>query len=72
MDTERELHQWVTGIRIAKNGRQLFDNYRAIEEEITHADIDILTSKRYSVNSPNTLQVRYSEEILTLYAKVSF
>lgn len=57
VDTERELHQWVTGIRIAKNGRQLFDNYRAIEEEITHADIDLLTSKRYSVNSPNSLQI---------------
>ena len=58
VDTERELHQWVTGIRIAKNGRQLYDNYRAIEEEITHADIDILTSKRYSVNSPNTLAIK--------------
>ena len=58
VDTERELHQWVTGIRIAKNGRQLYDNYRAIEEEITHADIDILTSKRFSVNSPNTLQIK--------------
>lgn len=45
----------MTGIRIAKNGRQLYDNYRAIEEEITHADIDILTSKRFSVNSPNGL-----------------
>ena len=58
VDTERELHQWVTGIRIAKNGRQLYENYRSIEEEITHADIDILTSKRYSVNSPNTLQIK--------------
>ena len=58
VDTERELHQWVTGIRIAKSGRQLYDNYRAIEEEITHADIDILTSKRYSVNSPNTLAIK--------------
>ena len=62
VDTERELHQWVTGIRIAKNGRQLFDNYRAIEEEITHADIDILTSKRYSVNSPNTLQIKQQHQ----------
>ncbi len=58
VDTERELHQWVTGIRIAKNGRQMYDNYRSIEEEITHADIDILTSKRYSVNSPNSLPVQ--------------
>ena len=57
VDSERELHQWVTGIRIAKSGKQVFDNYRAIEEEITHADIDILTSKRFSVNSPNSLQI---------------
>ncbi len=56
-DTEKELHQWVTGIRVAKNGKQLYGNYRGIEDEITHADIDILTSKRYSVNSPNTLQI---------------
>lgn len=60
VDTERELHQWVTGIRIAKNGRQLYKNYRGIEEEITHADIDILTSKRFSGVTnipPNTLQI---------------
>jgi len=60
VDTERELHQWVTGIRIAKNGKQLFENYRGIEEEITHAEIDILTSKRFSGVTkipPNTLQI---------------
>lgn len=61
VDTEKELHQWVTGIRVAKNGRQLYANYRGIEEEITHADIDILTSKRFSVNSPNTLQINGSK-----------
>jgi hypothetical protein len=60
VDTEKELHQWVTGIRIAKNGKQMYDNYRAIEEEITHADIDILTSKRFSVNAPNSLQINKS------------
>jgi amyloid beta A4 precursor protein-binding family B protein 1-interacting protein len=57
VDTQKELHQWVTGIRIAKNGRNLFDNYRGIVEEITHADIDILTSKRFSVNSTNGLKI---------------
>jgi hypothetical protein len=63
VDTERELHQWVTGIRVAKSGRQLYENYRCIEEEITHADIDILTSKRFSgVNNvpPNTLAIMTS------------
>ena len=54
VESERELHQWVTAIRIAKNGKGLYDNYRGIEEEITHADIDILTSKRFSVNSPSS------------------
>jgi len=57
VETQRELHQWVTGVRIAKNGTNLFDNYRGIVEEITHADIDILTSKRFSVNSTNGLQI---------------
>ena len=58
-----EMHQWVTGIRVAKSGKQLFTNYRAIEEEITHADIDILTSKRFSVNSPpNSLAINQSGE----------
>ena len=59
-----EMHQWVTGIRVAKSGKQLFTNYRAIEEEITHADIDILTSKRFSVNSPpNSLAINQSGEL---------
>eukprot|EP00092_Neocalanus_flemingeri_P013113 GFUD01014130.1.p1 GENE.GFUD01014130.1~~GFUD01014130.1.p1 ORF type:complete len:1210 (-),score=255.87 GFUD01014130.1:166-3795(-) len=57
VDTQKELHQWVTGIRIAKNGKNLFDNYRGIVEEITHADIDILTSKRFSVNSTSGLKI---------------
>jgi len=56
VDTQKELHEWVTGIRIAKNGRHLFDNYRGIVEEITHADIDILTSKRFSINSSTGLK----------------
>ena len=57
VETQRELHQWVTGIRIAKNGKSLYENYRGIVEEITHADIDILTSKRFSVNSSNGLHI---------------
>jgi len=62
VDTEMEMHQWVTGIRVAKNGKQLFSNYRSIEEEITHADIDILTSKRFSVNSPpNSLPIQQAK-----------
>ena len=45
VDTQKELHEWVTGIRIAKNLLYLFDNYRGVLVEITHADIGILTSK---------------------------
>lgn len=60
VDTQRELHQWVTAIRIAKNGRNLFDNYRGIVEEMTHVDIDILTSKRFSVNSTSGLHIPQS------------
>ena len=48
MESEKELHKWVTAIRVAKNGRNLYNNYRSIVEEIAHADIDILTSKRFS------------------------
>merc|ERR1719319_1657502 len=55
VDTQRELHQWVTGIRIAKNGSHLFENYRGYVEEIAHADIDILSSQRFSVNSSTGL-----------------
>jgi len=62
VDSQKELHQWVTGIRIAKNGSHLFDNYRGIVDEITHADIDILTSKRFSVNSPNDLKMLTNSE----------
>ena len=51
VDTQRELHQWVTGIRVAKNGRALYANYRALADEITHADLDLLVGKRGSVNS---------------------
>ena len=48
VESEKELHKWVTAIRVAKNGRNLYNNYRSIVEEIAHADIDILTSKRFS------------------------
>ena len=48
VESEQELHKWVTAIRIAKNGRHLYTNYRSVVEEIAHADIDILTSKRFS------------------------
>ena len=51
VDTQKEMHQWVTGIRMAKNGKVLHDNYRSLVEEITHADLDMLVGKRGSTNS---------------------
>ena len=51
VDSQKELHQWVTGIRMAKNGKNLHDNYRGLVDEMTHADIDILVGKRGSTNS---------------------
>ena len=51
VDSQKELHQWVTGIRMAKNGKPLHENYRGLVDEMTHADIDILVGKRGSTNS---------------------
>ena len=55
-DTEQELNKWVTGIRVAKYGKQLFTNYRGIVEEMAHDDLDQLASSRFSAD-PITLAV---------------
>lgn len=47
-----DLNKWVTGIRLAKHGRQLYENFRGIIEEMAHDDIDRLASARNSVNTP--------------------
>jgi hypothetical protein len=47
-DSELELNKWVTGIRLAKYGRTLYENYRSIIEEMAHEDIDRLASARLS------------------------
>ena len=49
-DTEQELNKWVTGIRVAKYGKQLFTNYRGIVEEMAHDDLDQLASSRFSAD----------------------
>ena len=33
VDTQKEMHQWVTGIRMAKSGITLHDNYRGMVDE---------------------------------------
>ena len=45
-DSERELRLWTTGIRIAKYGRQLKDNYDNIMRDIVEADLDSLANRR--------------------------
>ena len=57
-DTEQELNKWVTGIRVAKYGKQLYDNYRGIVEEMAHDDLDQLASSRFStdLNQPTPNQ----------------
>ncbi|XP_066948787.1 abnormal cell migration protein 10-like isoform X2 [Macrobrachium rosenbergii] len=42
----RTLAQWVMGIRIAKSGRRLLENYRALVEDLAQEDIDMLASSR--------------------------
>ena len=45
------MNKWVTGIRIAKYGKTLYENYRGIIEQIAHDDIDqIAASSRLSVH----------------------
>ena len=57
-NTEAELNKWVTGVRLAKYGGTLYENYRAIVEEIAHEDIDRLASARLSVNSNGQVRIR--------------
>ena len=54
-ETEGELNKWVTGIRIAKYGKTLYENYRGIIEQMAHDDIDqIAASSRLSVHDPKS------------------
>ena len=50
-DTEAELNKWVTGIRVAKYGKGLYDNFRGIVEEMAHDDLDELASSRFSADA---------------------
>lgn len=40
------LQRWMVGIRVAKYGRQLLDNYRALLEELAQEDLDKLAHAR--------------------------
>ncbi|XP_046444675.1 abnormal cell migration protein 10-like isoform X3 [Daphnia pulex] len=45
-EDERTMARWVMGIRIAKHGRALMDNYRALVEELAQEDLDQLANAR--------------------------
>lgn len=62
-DSELELNKWVTGIRLAKYGKGLYDNYRKIIEDIAHEDIDRLASARLSVNSTKSTSSSQEDQI---------
>ena len=54
-DDERTLHRWMVGIRIAKSGRKLLDNYRALVEElaqVSHSLPQSLGIESYSGRIP--------------------
>ncbi|XP_014481602.1 PREDICTED: amyloid beta A4 precursor protein-binding family B member 1-interacting protein isoform X1 [Dinoponera quadriceps] len=40
------LERWMVGIRVAKYGRQLMDNYRALVDELAQEDLDLLAHAR--------------------------
>ncbi|XP_015173825.1 PREDICTED: ras-associated and pleckstrin homology domains-containing protein 1-like isoform X1 [Polistes dominula] len=40
------LERWMVGIRLAKYGRQLMDNYRLVMDEIAQEDLDLLAHAR--------------------------
>ncbi|XP_071450983.1 abnormal cell migration protein 10 isoform X2 [Hetaerina americana] len=40
------LARWITGIRIAKHGRRILDNYRILVDELAQEDLDALAHAR--------------------------
>ena len=45
-EDERTLAQWMMGIRIAKHGKALMDNYRSLIDELAQEDLDQLANAR--------------------------
>lgn len=42
----QSLEKWMIGMRIAKYGKQLMDNYRSLTDELAQEDLDILANAR--------------------------
>jgi len=70
-DSDEDLNKWVTGIRIAKYGRVLYENFRTIIEENVHDDIDLLASARLSVGSNGQSGQQKMHHYVTLADQVS-
>ncbi|XP_050451244.1 amyloid beta A4 precursor protein-binding family B member 1-interacting protein isoform X2 [Cataglyphis hispanica] len=68
------LERWMIGIRVAKYGRQLMENYRALVDELAQEDLDLLAHARScSVSSiatpPNQTQYNTTNENARQFAE---
>nr|XP_023013996.1 ras-associated and pleckstrin homology domains-containing protein 1 isoform X2 [Leptinotarsa decemlineata] len=45
-EDQKTLEKWLVGMRIAKFGKQLMDNYRSLIDELEREDLDILAHAR--------------------------
>ncbi|XP_063932159.1 amyloid beta A4 precursor protein-binding family B member 1-interacting protein-like isoform X2 [Zophobas morio] len=45
-EDQQSLERWMVGMRIAKYGKQLVDNYRALMDELAQEDLDMLAHAR--------------------------
>jgi len=68
------LERWMVGIRVAKYGRQLMENYRALVDELAQEDLDLLAHARScSVSSiatpPNQTQYNTTNDNARQFAE---
>ncbi|KOX75076.1 Ras-associated and pleckstrin homology domains-containing protein 1 [Melipona quadrifasciata] len=60
------LERWMVGIRVAKYGRQLMENYRTLVDELAQEDLDMLAHARScsvsSIAVPAQNQTHYNSE----------
>ncbi|XP_018340528.1 PREDICTED: ras-associated and pleckstrin homology domains-containing protein 1-like isoform X1 [Trachymyrmex septentrionalis] len=68
------LERWIVGIRVAKYGRQLMENYRALVDELAQEDLDLLAHARScSVSSiaapPNQTQYNTTNDNARQFAE---
>lgn len=45
-EDQNTLDRWIIGMRIAKFGKQLMENYRSLVDELAQEDLDILAHAR--------------------------